>query len=87
MAARALDPTGPTPFRWLLGHAQAASLWLRNRQPAKWRDRQQVDMTGSMEHRIAAMTPDERAADAVALVERVRARLAALRTIEHEPEE
>jgi len=66
---------------------QAMSLWLRNRQPAKWRDRQQVDMTGSVEHRIAAMTPDERAADAVALVERVRARLAALRTIEHEPEE
>jgi hypothetical protein len=33
------------------------------------------------------MTPDERAADAVELVERIRARLAASRAIEHEPEE
>jgi hypothetical protein len=33
------------------------------------------------------MAPDERARDASELVERVRARLAALRTIEHEPEE
>ena len=37
--------------------------------------------------RLARMTPDERAADAVALVERIRARLAAIRTIEQEPEE
>ena len=42
--------------------------------------------TGSVEHRIAAMTPEERARDAIELVERVRARLAALRTIEHELE-
>jgi hypothetical protein len=35
---------------------------------------------------MLAMTPDERAADAIALVERVRARLAALRTIEYEPD-
>jgi phage terminase small subunit len=60
---------------------------VRNRQRAKWRDRQQVDMTGSVEHRLAAMTPEERARDTIELVERVRARLAALRTIEHEPEE
>jgi hypothetical protein len=33
------------------------------------------------------MMPDERAADAVALVERIRAKLAAIRTIEQEPEE
>jgi hypothetical protein len=39
---------------------------------------------GTVDVRMAAMTPDERAADAVALVERVRARLAALRTIEYE---
>jgi hypothetical protein len=32
------------------------------------------------------MTPDERAADAVALVQRIQARLAAARTIEYEPE-
>jgi hypothetical protein len=36
---------------------------------------------------IEQMTPDERARDAIELVERVRARLAALRTIEHESAE
>jgi hypothetical protein len=40
-----------------------------------------------MDQRLAAMTPDERAADAIELVARVRARLAAVRTIEHEPGE
>jgi hypothetical protein len=66
---------------------QAISLWLRNRQPAKWRDRQEVNHTGTIEQRLAAMTPEERAADAIELVARIRARLAAVRTIEHEPEE
>ena len=35
-----------------------------------------------MDQRLAAMTPDERAADAVALVQRIQARLAALRAID-----
>ena len=61
---------------------QAASLWLRNRQPAKWRDRQEVNHTGTLDQRLAAMTPDERAADAVALVQRIQARLATLRAID-----
>jgi hypothetical protein len=42
---------------------------------------------GSVEHCLAAMTPEERARDAIELVERVWARLAALRTIEHELKE
>jgi hypothetical protein len=38
-------------------------------------------------HRIAQMTPDERAADAIELMERVRRRLAEYRqTIEHQGE-
>jgi hypothetical protein len=41
-------------------------------------------MTGMMEHRIAAMTPEERARDAIELVERMRARLAEIRTIEQD---
>jgi hypothetical protein len=65
----------------------AALRWLMNRQPERWRDRRHVEHGGSLDHRMAAMTPDERAADAVALVERIRARLAAVRQIEHEPEE
>jgi hypothetical protein len=41
----------------------------------------------SIAERLALMTPDERAANAVALVARIRARLAACRAIEHAPEE
>src|SRR5713101_9951213 len=40
----------------------------------------------SLEHRLSQMTPAELAADAIALVERVRRRLAEYRqAIEHEP--
>jgi hypothetical protein len=71
---------------------QAASLWLRNRQPAKWRDRQEVNHIGTLDHRLAAMTPEERLADARAFGERLRQaliegrRLIAARTIEGEAE-
>jgi hypothetical protein len=62
----------------------AAKLWLSRRQPGLWREKQQIDITGTVAHRIAQMTPDERAADAIELVERVRRRLAEYRrTIEH----
>ena len=65
---------------------KGALRWLMNRQPALWRDRQEVNVTGSLEHRLSQMTPAERAADAIALVERVRRRLAEHRqAIEHEP--
>jgi hypothetical protein len=67
----------------------AASLWLRNRQPSKWRDRQEVNHTATLEQRLAAMTPAEREAGALDLAERMRRRLAELGapTIEHEEEE
>jgi hypothetical protein len=39
---------------------QAASLWLRNRQPERWRDKREVDHMGSLEHRISLMTHEER---------------------------
>ncbi len=65
---------------------KAALRWLMNRQPALWRERQKVNVTGSVAHRIAQMTPDERARDALDLVQRARQRLAEYRqTIEHEP--
>ncbi len=65
---------------------KAALRWLMNRQPAVWRDRQEVNRTGSLEHRLSQMTPAELAADAIALAERVRRRLAEYRqAIEHEP--
>ena len=59
---------------------------MSRRQPDLWRERRQVDVSGSLEHRLNQMTPEERAADAVDLVARVRRRLAEYQqTIEHEP--
>ena len=68
---------------------KAALRWLMNRQPALWRDRQEVNVTGSLEQRLSQMTPEERARDAFEFAEQVRARLAELRgtTIEHEPKQ
>jgi len=68
---------------------KAALRWLMNRQPAVWRDRQEVNMTDSLEHRLGQMTPEERIRDAHELAERARRRIAEYRmTIEHhgEPE-
>ncbi len=50
--------------------------WLYNRQRHLWKDRQQVDNTLTIEHRIAAMTPEERAADARAFAGRLRQAIA-----------
>jgi hypothetical protein len=64
----------------------AALAWLSRRQPGLWREKQQIDITGTVAHQIAQMTPEERAADAIELVRRARARLAEhAQTIEHEP--
>jgi len=67
----------------------AALRWLMNRQPEKWRDRREVDLTGTLVHQVARMTPEQRAEDAVLLAARINRRLAELTatTIEHEPEE
>ena len=42
---------------------KAALRWLMNRQPALWRDRQEVNVSGSIAHRLSQMTPKERARD------------------------
>ena len=62
-----LDPDSKQP---IYAHYQehypadyrSGSLWLRNRQRHLWRERQEVDMMGSIEHRVAMMTPEERRA-------------------------
>jgi hypothetical protein len=64
------------------GDVGAQKSWLFNRQRERWKDRQQVDMGGTVDVRLMQMTPDERAADAVALVRRIQASLAASRLIE-----
>jgi len=65
----------------------AALAWLSRRQPDKWKDRQEVNMTGSTAHRLAQMTPQERGQFAISLAEQARQRLIdAGVIIEHEPE-
>ena len=65
----------------------AAKLWLSRRQPERWKERQEVDFSGTLEHRLNQMTPEERAADAVELMARVKRRLAEYQqTIEHVPQ-
>ncbi|HEX9571532.1 MAG TPA: hypothetical protein VF969_04685 [Burkholderiales bacterium] len=67
---------------------KAALAWLSRRQPDKWRERQQVDVTGTVAHRLSQMTPDERAQYALELAERARRRLVEAGLIsEHQPEE
>jgi hypothetical protein len=48
---------------------QAASLWLRNRQPHRWRDKHEVDVANAGESLLDGMTEDE-------LIERVLMRRA-----------
>ena len=40
----------------------AQRLWLLNRQPGRWRERREIDMTVSLEMEIARLSPEERAA-------------------------
>jgi hypothetical protein len=40
--------------------ANAAVCWLMNRQPERWRDKREVEHTGSIEHRVRLMSPEER---------------------------
>jgi hypothetical protein len=67
----------------------AALRWLMNRQPELWRERREVDLTGTLVHQVSKMSPEEREADALDLAARVRRRLAELGapTIDHEPKE
>ena len=65
----------------------AALAWLSRRQPEKWKDRQEVNVTGTIAQRLAQMTPAERGAFAHDLAEQARRRLIdAGVIIEHEPE-
>jgi hypothetical protein len=61
------------------GDVGAQKSWLFNRQGMRWKDRQQVDVGGTIERRIAAMTPAERAADARAFAIRLRQAIAEAR--------
>lgn len=38
-----------------------------NRQPSRWRERREVEVTGILEHRIAQMSPEERKARLIGL--------------------
>jgi len=53
----------------------AALAWLARRQPGRWKERQEVSVTGTIAHRLAAMTPAERGAFAADLVAQAKRRL------------
>jgi hypothetical protein len=40
----------------------AMKLWLLNRQPGRWKERQEIDVTLTLEQQIAAMAPEQRKA-------------------------
>ena len=87
MPAGASEPVYAPYTKHYPPDTKAALRWLRNRQPDVWRDRQEVNVTGTLQHRLLQMTPEERIKDAEELAERIRARLAEHRmTIEHERE-
>ena len=48
----------------------AARLWLFNRRPREWRDRKEIEVSGGIEHRVMAMTQEERMARLQALLEK-----------------
>jgi hypothetical protein len=45
----------------------AQKFWLLNRQPGRWKERREVDMTITLEQQIAQLTPEERKARLIAL--------------------
>ncbi len=62
----------------------AALAWLARRQPELWRERKEVDVTGTLAHRLLAQTPEQRAAEALALAARMAARLAEIEATDAE---
>lgn len=59
-------PEGPPVVVRYIEHlppdVRAAELWLTNRQPGRWRERRDIEMTLTLEQKIGAMTPLERTA-------------------------
>jgi len=48
------------------------ALWLKNRQQHRWRDKREVEVQGTLEHRLATMTDAEREAWSKDLADRAR---------------
>lgn len=65
---RAVGFTGPDG-RYYPGDVNAASLWLRNRQPHLWRDKVEHEHSGTVEQQISLMPIEERLAKARELME------------------
>ncbi len=62
----------------------AALAWLARRQPELWRERKEVDITGSMTHQLLQMSPEQREEAAATLAARIERRLAELSATEAE---
>jgi hypothetical protein len=62
MASGSAEPVYARYTEHLPPDTNAAVRWLMNRQPQRWRERKEVEISGSLEHRIAMMTPEQRRA-------------------------
>ena len=81
---RGVGFTGPDG-RYYPPDVNAASLWLRNRQPHLWRDRHEHEHSGGIEQRVLLMTREQRLAEANRLLEDAQRYLPLLE--QHEAEE
>jgi hypothetical protein len=41
---------------------RAQQIWLYNRQPGRWRERKEINLSGTIEHQISALSQEERMA-------------------------
>lgn len=87
MPAGATEPVYAPYIEHYPPSVQAGSLWLRNRQTDRWRERREVNIEGSIEHRLRQMTPEQREQDARDLHQRVMSRLAELSATDAESED
>lgn len=64
----------------------AARYWLNNRQPNRWQDRKNVEVSGGIEHTIALMSPEQRLARLLELQQKAGLVIEG-QAVEVEPEE
>jgi len=88
MPQGAKEPVYAPYMEHIPGDVGAQKSWLFNRQGMRWKDRQQVEVGGTIEHRLLAMTPEERTVEAIAFAAKMRQAIAeARKTIDGEAKE
>ncbi len=60
LPAGATDPVYAPYLEHIPGDVRAQTNWLNNRQPDRWRDRKNINVTGGLEYRLGQLTPEQR---------------------------